>query len=306
MDVGAGPFCVNRAGKHCQPQIFPLTPPRPHASHLRRGAPCPSPPAALPAPHVRRHNVDPQPNPTDGVGGRHPPLVDPLPCCSPSSPAAASSPPPRGAAPLTVAAAYSVRRPLSSPPLPPYRQPGCHSIHLKELHSRCHCHSIHPLCGWRVGATGAGVVGLVGKCGGTWSAAANSSYQCRRPCISPLPRYGLCTCSFWSDTCVGGLGAGRRARACIHSSTLRALHLQSSLHTPPGRSSPSLLRQCTPAMAKSTIVATAGHLFILVPSNSTTAKLREATSWNPSQLVTSTGATDNRCEIYTFLQLAAF
>jgi len=39
----------------------------------------------------------------------------------------------------------------------------------------------------------------------------------------------------------------------------------------------------------STIVATAGHLFILVPSNSTTAKLRE--SWNPSQLVSSTGAT---------------
>jgi len=51
----------------------------------------------------------------------------------------------------------------------------------------------------------------------------------------------------WVDSELGG---GRRPASSKHSSTQRALHLQSSLHTPPGRSSPSLLRQCTPAMAK--------------------------------------------------------
>ena len=45
------------------------------------------------------------------------------------------------------------------------------------------------------------------------------------------------------------LGGGRGHAFGKHSSTRRVLHLQSP-HTPPGRSSLGLLRQCTPAMAK--------------------------------------------------------
>jgi len=42
--------------------------------------------AVFPAPCLEQRDVDPQPNPTDGgSGGRQPPLMDPLPCRSPSS-----------------------------------------------------------------------------------------------------------------------------------------------------------------------------------------------------------------------------
>ena len=56
----------------------------------------------------------------------------------------------------------------------------------------------------------------------------------------------------WVDSELGG---GRRHASSKHSSTQQALHLQSSLHTPPGRSSPSFLRQCTPAMAKRLVLS---------------------------------------------------
>ncbi|KAG0534341.1 hypothetical protein BDA96_04G271600 [Sorghum bicolor] len=82
-----------------------------------------------------------------------------------------------------------------------------------------------------------------------------------------------------SDTCVGGLGAGRRRghASSKHNSMQRSLHIQSSLHTLHLAAHPQVFYSSAPLPCLKAIQQQ--------------QKATEETSWNPSQLVNSTEAT---------------